>query len=332
VRLEFHHVKGGTALRDHPFSDQTPCCRIQVFELNTPRTGKAGPPELQPADSFLIRLYERERTLHLLIDAGKRGQGEQIILPYLKEEGITHLDYLIVSHPHNDHFGGVPDLLADPDLTVGRFIYAPVPDATVRSEAGEDANYRDWLEMRRLISGHPRIQEIVELDYRQVGERLEIAPSCYFDIVSLPDPGYYLPRDKVNLNNLSVVLKLNYHGFTALFTGDCGADQAEAILRSEQREWLRDVHVLKAAHHGGDESTNPEFIETCRAKIVLITCNVLVVNGRASFIQNLHLFSKDGAKIFRADWYTDIDLWTDGRSIKAYAKTERYSEEICMPV
>lgn len=305
------------------------CCRIKVFDLNTPRTGKMGFPELQPADSFLITLFEADQSIHILVDAGKRGQAEQIIVPYLVENGITRLDYVIVTHPHDDHFGGMFDILNNEAITIDQWIYAPVPDGVVLSESGHDRNYEQWLELRGILAnGHPRTKKIVELDHRDVGGKLDLTADGYIQWVALPDSAYYTPLDKVNINNVSIVFRLNYRGFTALFTGDCGVHQAEAILQSPQEEWIRDVHVLKASHHGGDESTTKEFIDRCRAKIVLIPCNVLVVNGRESFIHNLHLFSKEGAKIFRSDLHHTIELETDGQTIECYAETEQYKEKV----
>jgi len=302
--------------------------RIHSFDLNTKETGRYGDPEMQPADGFLIRIREHGTEVNLLLDAGKKGQGEKVILPYLCSQGISHLDYMALSHPHLDHFGGMIDLLRESGITVGKFLYAPLADEDMH-RAQDERNYRLWTEFKQTLeqaAAAGGVRTIDHLDACRPGDRIALTLSVGLDIVALPDPSLYGENDVLNINDMSLVLKLHYGSFSALFPGDCGRAQAEQILRSPQRELIRDVTLLKASHHGGDESTTPEFTALCNSRIVLVPCNSLVVEHRPSFVRNLHDFSRNGAKILRADCQRSIEIASDGTVVTCRASTDHYSE------
>jgi beta-lactamase superfamily II metal-dependent hydrolase len=307
--------------------------RIKMFDLNSPETCHYGKPERQPADSLLIHIREQMKDCYLLLDAGKKGQAEKVIIPYLFEQGITHLDYMILSHQHLDHFGGMIDILQRHEFTIGRFIYAPLSDELLlRSK--DEYNSVLWQEFEQVfIEAQARIHEIDNMSSYAAGDRITLTPSTVVDIVALPDPSLVKDGETVNLNNMSIVLRLQHKGFSALFPGDCGRVQAESILQSEQRELLRNVNLLKASHHGGDDSTTSEFIALCNSQIILIPCNELVVEERPSFIQNWHDFGRQGAKLIRCDWYRDVEITTDGETaIQCRAATDQYREETLFPL
>jgi len=308
------------------FTNEDGYCRIVTFDLNSQETGPLGVPEFNPADSFLISCFEGELTNHVLLDAGKKGQGEGIIIPYLLEQGIDRIDSLILSHLHYDHFGGIIDLLNHPEITIGQLIYSPISEYSLENCDAGELNYHLWLELQSLIE--QRKLHVVFIEKEQVGDRISINGELYFDIIAAPDETSVKTEERVNLNNLNLVLKLNYRKFTALFPGDCGVRQTESIISSAQCEKVKDVFLLKAAHHGGDESTTLEFIAMCNPRIVIIPCNQLVVEHRPSFIGNLHAFSRNGAKVFRSDIYREIEVVTDGRSVHCMGRTDRFYEQL----
>jgi competence protein ComEC len=300
-----------------------PYLRIKSFDLNTRKNGPTGLPELCPADGFLIQHERNGNKTNILLDAGKKGQGTQVILPYLKKNGINTIDYLILSHAHNDHFGGMIDILLDQEITIDQLIYYPIADETVK-QSDDEENYRFWLEWITLIQQKTR--SIRKIDESEVGTKLHINPELNFDIVCTPDSGILKQTNVVNLNDFNLVLRLNFHRFSALFPGDCGVAQANQILNSAQKKLIDSVTVLKAAHHGGDESATVAFNRQCDPRLVLITCNEIVVEHRPSFIQNLHDFSLAGAKLIRMDHFHDVDIVTDGHFMTCHAESNRYKE------
>ncbi len=308
------------------FMNEDGYCRILTFDLNSKDNGAKGIPEFNPADSFLISSTKGEATSHVLLDAGKKGQAESIIIPYLHEQGITKIDRLIISHMHYDHFGGIIDLLNHPEITIEQLIYSPISNYSLEHCDAGELNYQLWVELQSLIE--ERKQQVVFIENEQVGGIIEIDDELYFDIIATPNEEVVQNGEPVNLNNLNLVLKLNYRKFTALFPGDCGMTQTKNIIDSAQYEKVRNVFLLKAAHHGGDESTTPEFISMCNARIVIIPCNQLVVEQRPSFISNMHAFSRNGAKVFRSDFYREIEIVTDGRSVHGMGRTDLFQEHL----
>lgn len=301
-------------------------CQIKVFDLNRRDTERMGYPPGNPADSFLIRYRDGQREWNILLDGGKKGHGEKIILPYLRKAGIRKLDMVFISHMHFDHFGGLIDLLSDPGMEVEEFIYAPVSEDTISRGDRSGISFRMWKELKTVMKErHVKEIKITEED---LGRRMMLDDFFSFSVVATPVKGWEEDPGEINTNDFNLVLKMEFNAFSALFTGDCGIRQAEAILQSPMEQAIRNITLLKAAHHGGDESTTEEFIRRCHPKIVLIPCNWLVVEERPSFIQNLHEFTRHGAKIFRSDQYQDIDIYTDGRSICCLARTQDYTEKV----
>ncbi|MCU6709699.1 MBL fold metallo-hydrolase [Paenibacillus sp. J5C_2022] len=285
-------------------------CRIQMFDLNGKDTGATGVPGMNPADGFLIRVADNHRTWHILLDAGKKGQGTAVIVPWLRKMGITRLDAIILSHFHYDHFGGMIDLLVDSELEVEEIIYAPIGEELIeRGDAGE-LNSSLWQECRLAMEGSGC--RLTALDGRHLGHRFAFGDKLGLTVLAVPDALAWADEPVVNLNNLNVILLLDYGRFTALFPGDCGAAQTAALLEPGCRERIANICLLKAAHHGGDESTTPELIELCNPRLVWIPCNETVVEHRPSFVENLHRFTSRGARVVRGDWDYDAELTTDG--------------------
>lgn len=295
---------------------------IMLFDVNTQDTDRFGIPYKCPADSFLIRVRESGGEYNILLDGAKKGQGREVIIPYLLEQGITTLDCIILSHAHNDHFGGLVDLLNDPRFTVRQFVYSPIDDDIVQQSDDSD-NFLFWMELREQLRNHPNV---LELDEKDVGTSLSFGSKLSFDVLSTPDRDYLRRHKQVDLNNFNIVLRLQYGRFTALMTGDCGEYQANRILESPQKEMIQSVTMLKAAHHGGDAATTEEFIRECGASVVVVPCNETVVEHRPSFIRNMHLFGRLGAKVLRADWSRRIEVRTDGSTVECVLETDLFTE------
>ena len=214
------------------FNDQEGYCRIKTFGLNTSDKEILGIPNIHPADGFLISTFTGERAQHILLDAGKKGQGEQIIIPYLLEQEIDRIDYLILSHIHYDHFGGIIDLLNHPNITVGQLIYAPISGDTLDNCSIGVVNIPLWKELQSLID--EKQQAVTLLGIEHIGDIIGMDGELYFDIISTPNELLMQKGKKANLNELNLVLKMNYRQFTALFPGDCGEAQTNDIIRSDQ--------------------------------------------------------------------------------------------------
>lgn len=310
----------------HTFNPNEGLCRIQVFELNTKHNCGLGIPEGNPADSFLISTLSGSNQTHVLVDAGKKGHGEKVIIPYLLKHQIETIDRLILSHLHYDHFGGIIDLLRDPRIRIKELLYSPLPDAAMRNNDAGDLNYSLWKELEGLLSESDLI--LTKVTQQQTGATIQIGGDASLRILSVPDELIVNEDGRTNLNEMNVIVKLHYRQFSALFPGDCGPRQAGRLLGSELAHQVKDTFLLKAAHHGGDESTSEAFIRLCNAQLVVIPCNEVVTRHRPSFIGNTHVFADNGAKLFRCDYYKHIEIVTNGSEVQCIGNTDQYSEQV----
>ena len=200
----------------------------------------------------------------MLVDCGTAEAAEDV-LRYLAARGIDRLDAVWISHPDDDHCGGLPAVLQT------------VPaDAVVESPVGES------------ISGMTALPQAVPLRRAAVGER------CAYGAMTFEVLGPL--QDYAESNNDSTVFRLQYDGFTMLFCGDMEA-QAERDLLAGGAALRADV--LKVAHHGSDTSTSAALLEAVQPRYAVISSGEdRSMLPRNAVLQRLHTA---GAEIFRTD-------------------------------
>lgn len=198
-------------------------------------------------DSILVVL---PNTNTLLIDGGERQSSDEV-LSTLKELAITEIDAVIATHPHADHIGGLINVINN--LNVSQVIDSGQMHTTQTFEDMLDAVDAAQIP---LMSVHE-------------GDSIKLDPRVKLDILNPPAS---LPKGVNNeeeFNDNSVVLKLTYGEFTALFTGDM-EDYNERRLLATAVEAL-DVDVLKAGHHGSRTSSGNAFLNAVSPEAVVIS-------------------------------------------------------------
>ena len=193
--------------------------------------------DIGQGDAALVRM-PGGRTL--LIDAGPADpyvdQGERTLLPHLRRYGIRRLDAIIITHPHNDHMGGLPALLRG--VRVGRLL---VSGAVYDSDLVKEVD--------RLVDSVG-----VPVQVLSAGDTLALDPAVHV-FVAGPTPGL---RANGNVNEASVVLRIQYGDTRFLFTGDA-EDEAERDLVTRYPGLLA-ADVVKVGHHGSATSSAPWFV------------------------------------------------------------------------
>ncbi len=156
--------------------------------------------------------------------------GTAVIAPYLRNQGIAHVNRLILSHGDNDHIGG------------SRGLRAAVPVAKIM--AGEPAGLGQGQRVEHCTQG------------RQWGW-----DGVHFEILYPPD------GKRLEGNNASCVLKVSAGDNSVLLTGDI-EKEAESWLVQQRPQDLHSSIVV-AAHHGSNSSSTPEFVENAHPRWVL---------------------------------------------------------------
>lgn len=188
-----------------------------------------------------------------LIDGGStsvKNVGKYRLLPYLKYEGVSKIDYIIFTHLDEDHVNGIRELLEMSGTLDGVAVDTMLfPDI-----ANQDETYEELWKLGEACG--------VKVEKIGVGGKL-----CGEDweLVCLSPAKNSKSGDK---NENSTVLQLKYGAFTMLLTGDLGFEGEQELLR---QEILEDMDVWKVSHHGSKYSGSEEFLETIRPNVSLIS-------------------------------------------------------------
>lgn len=236
-------------------------------------------------DCILIQVNNK----NLLIDSGTSDSKETIIR-YLKNNNITKLDYVIATHPHDDHIGGMSSIIKT--FNVDEF-YAP--KATSSSQAFEDM-------IRALKNKNLKIK------VAKPNIALDLGPNTTCIMLSPNKTNYK------DINNYSCAMKISYKNSTYLFTGDIEKLAEKELL---DKGYDLKAQVLKVAHHGSDSSSSQEFLNKVSPKIAVISCGFNNSYGHPSK-ETLDKFKKLNCIIYRTDLNKNIILISDGTNISKF--------------
>lgn len=197
------------------------------------------------ADSFL--LVQDGKTA--LIDCGTKETGKDVV-NYLNQLGIKQIDYLFGTHPHDDHMGGMYDVITN--ISIGKIILPEVEKGKVTT---------NWyMKLMRAIG---------ELGY-------DIETATYGTTYELGNASMKIigpiskPKDD-NLNNYSTIFKVSFGEMDVIMTGDAEKEVEDQILAlGEDIE----AEILKAGHHGSNTSTSETFLKSISPDYVLISTEV----------------------------------------------------------
>jgi len=238
-------------------------------------------------DSILIQTPYGET---ILIDAGDWNQGS-VVSRYLRDRGIEVLDYLIATHPHADHIGGLIEVIRTFEVEK---VYMP-------RVAHTTATYRELLlAIQAKGLGIHSAKNGVILPVKGL--------EAYF--ISPSHDGYS------GLNNHSAVLCLEYDGITLLFMGDAEEEVEHEILNNYP---TLSVDILKAGHHGSRTSSGESFISSISPKIAIIMCGEGNRYGHPHQ-PTLDTLAKNGVQILRTDLNGTIVVQTDGETFSVSAE------------
>lgn len=186
----------------------------------------------------------------ILIDAGPRyaeWSAASVVLAYLAERGIMHIDGLILTHPDTDHIGGAAELLQRID--VGKVWCNGDSSASWAFTEFQVATCNKWIEIGAL----------------RAGDMIEIASNASFTVLT-PDSLCMVRFTESNQKSLAIVLDLDSN--TALHAGDIDSTVEHELLAWGQ---LLDVDILHAGHHGSKRSSCKDFLKAASPDVCVLT-------------------------------------------------------------
>lgn len=187
------------------------------------------------ADSILLE----NKGHYMLIDAGNNEDGPKLV-NYFNEQDIKEFDYVVGTHAHEDHIGGMDDIIKN--FKIDNFY---MPDAITTTKTFEDV--LDALEETNVIFQTPKVNQT-------------------FNLQDTTITTLSVTADEKNLNDTSIVLKVKYGTNTFLFMGDASTKIEKNLLNKDIKS-----DVLKVGHHGSRYSTSLEFLKKVSPEYAVIS-------------------------------------------------------------
>lgn len=236
----------------------------------------------------------------MLIDAGselgrKQNSTQIRLMPYLRHQGIRHIDTLVLTHSDYDHIAGIQPLLTQ--ITVGQIWH---------NGFTPESDPQFWQNLlpkhTHLMHNATHLPKQQNIDHANI-EILWPRPHSVQTLKS---------QNALNANEMSIVLKLQYGQFSALFMGDAGIPVERHMLKNIS---IPPVTLLKAGHHGSKSASSQDWINAVQPAIAIFSTGV---RNRYQFPhtavqKRLH---QSQTRMFRTDRHGTIQLLTDGQHMK----------------
>lgn len=247
-------------------------------------------------DSILVQQGDK----NMLIDAGTNASTSSLI-SYLRSQNIKKIDYLVLTHPHEDHIGGADAVIKT--FEIGS-IYMPKVTANT-------ATFRDVVKAMNA-KGLKALQPVIGTNYNLGQAACEILG----------------PVTTVNgdLNTYSIVIKVTFGNNKFLFTGDAQASNEQDMIN---KGFDLSADVLKLGHHGSHTSTSQNFLNKVNPKYAIISCGVDNDYGHPHK-ETMDRLKRKNVIVYRTDESGTIVAESDGNNISFNVKPgdNRYGSQV----
>ncbi|WP_095645595.1 lamin tail domain-containing protein [Methanosarcina spelaei] len=263
--------------------------------------------DVDQGDSILLEIDGKS----MLVDSGESDQGK-VVTAYLQDQGISTLDYIVATHPHSDHIGGMNEILNN--FQVEHFVDSGYPHTS--------KTYEDML---TTID-----QKNIPFQVAQAGQKINFDPAVDIEVLN---PAKTYSED---LNENSVVFKVTYGTTSFLLMGDAGLETEERIIKAGYNV---DSDILKVGHHASRSGSGASFISAVSPEVSVIEVGAGNDYGHphAEILERL----QKASKVYRTDLDGTITVTTDGSTYnvttektgtissrnEAYTSTDSTTEE-----
>lgn len=239
-------------------------------------------------DSILIQCGE----CNVLVDCGENGMGNTV-LDYLRKMGVSHLDWIIGTHPHSDHIGGMDTVIKSKEISIDHVMMPQtakeVTPTTMTYTEVLTAIKKKGLKITRPVPG---------TEYNLNGVTM---------LVLSPEKN----AKYEDLNDYSIVLKFTYRNVSIITGGDASKNIEQQII---SRDYDLSADIYKVSHHGGRDGNSQAYLDEINPRYAAISVGEDNKYGHPKN-EILKRLKNLNCEVYRTDLDGDIIFESDGKNI-----------------
>jgi competence protein ComEC len=241
---------------------------------------------------------------NVLIDGGTPEMGSRVE-SYLRSHGVSSLNLVVATHPHDDHIGGLLDVLND-------FSVKQVLDSGQTHTTQTFQNYLNLIDRKNI-----------PFSTAERGQTIDLDPAIKIEVLS--PPATHFAGDDLNQN--SVVLKVTYNKVSFLFMGDAGFVAEDSLLASG---YDLKSDVFKVGHHGSSSASGSAFLAKVKPTSSIIEVGAGNDYGHPTS-KTLTALQNTGSKIYRTDTNGNVEITTDGQTYSVSTSKQSWNTASTAP-
>ena len=265
---------------------------------------------LQQGDAHIISKEDR----HMLIDVGHYTYAKKILVPTLRKFKVQKIEKILISHPHNDHYGGLKALIeAGFEIEA---IHMNMPTKKQMTQEPWGGKYAELVEIQELAKAHH-----IPMHPIKMGDKYSFDTDSYLEVLYVYN-GIDTPIGKTDLNDMSAVCMLHHGKNSFLFTGDLNKRLGRYLADN-----VDNIHadILKSPHHGTEGFPPNRFFDKIDAKVLIVPAPKHIWWSKRSNRMR-DLAREKGYETYVNGFHGNIEVTSDGEGYSI--KTDRVLEGI----